>query len=235
MDAFDYTHPDPAVNLALEEVLLHELDRDSASGGILRFWESPMHFVVLGYSSPLSDVLEDACEKDHIAILRRVSGGGTVLQGPGCVNYSLIVPLNSLSEWKTLSCKLLKTATHAFANLGASVMGISDMAIAGKKFAGHAERRKPRALLFHGAILYAFHLACVAQYLAIPKRQPDYRKNRTHGDFIQNLSLPRQEIISRLSTAFGAELKPPALPLKKAEALAADKYSNRHFIYGASV
>jgi lipoate---protein ligase len=81
----------PAGILAAEEALL-----DAAEAGIcgetLSFWESAQHFIVLGYGNKAAtEVNQSACERLGIPILRRISGGGTVLQGPGVLNYSLVL------------------------------------------------------------------------------------------------------------------------------------------------
>ncbi len=95
MNHLDLTLPTPAENLACDEALL---DRCDAGDGpeVLRFWEPLTHFVVVGYSNRVGrEVNVKACQKNDIPILRRCSGGGTVLQGPGCLNYSLILRIDS--------------------------------------------------------------------------------------------------------------------------------------------
>ena len=37
------------------------------------------------------DVNAEAVRKDNVPVLRRTSGGGTVVQGPGCLNYTLVL------------------------------------------------------------------------------------------------------------------------------------------------
>ena len=82
MRLLELTLPSPAENLALDEALL--LEHDGVAVECLRFWESPVHFVALGVSGKMqADVDVDACARDGVPILRRASGGGTVLQGPG--------------------------------------------------------------------------------------------------------------------------------------------------------
>src|SRR5688572_6131078 len=87
----DLTFPTPAENLACDEALL-DLCEAGFADEVLRFWESPTHFVVVGYGNKVdSEVEVAACRADGIPILRRCTGGGTVLQGPGCLNYSLVL------------------------------------------------------------------------------------------------------------------------------------------------
>lgn len=89
----DLTLPSPAENLALDEALMDGLDEQGGEP-MLRFWESDSHFVVLGRSCRRSDdVHVDACQEDGVPVLRRASGGGTVLQGPGCLSYAFVLPI----------------------------------------------------------------------------------------------------------------------------------------------
>ena len=91
MNWLDATLPSPAENLALDEALLDAAESSDA-GECLRFWESKVHFVVVGYANKVATETNPAvCEGLGIPILRRCSGGGTVLQGPGVLNYTLIL------------------------------------------------------------------------------------------------------------------------------------------------
>src|ERR1051326_2411706 len=92
MNCIDLTLPTPEENLACDEALLEGCN---AGAGLetLRFWEPQGYFVVVGYSNRVGqEVKVKACAQQAVPILRRCSGGGTVLQGPGCLNYSLILP-----------------------------------------------------------------------------------------------------------------------------------------------
>jgi lipoate---protein ligase len=72
--------------------------------GILRFWESPEYFVVVGYANKVAaEVNQSACAKMNVPILRRCSGGGTVLQGPGNLNYSLILPFDQTGPLRSIT------------------------------------------------------------------------------------------------------------------------------------
>src|SRR5690606_6354105 len=91
MHHLDLTLSTPAANLAADEALLEWCETVGADE-ILRFWESPQHFVALGSTNRVErEVHRDIARARDIPILRRCSGGGTVLQGPGCLNYALIL------------------------------------------------------------------------------------------------------------------------------------------------
>src|SRR5215475_5161081 len=91
MKWLDLTLPAPEENLACDEALLDLCD-DGFDHEILRCWEPQQHFVVVGYSERVEkEVDRAACAARNIPVRRRTTGGGTVLQGPGCLNYSLIL------------------------------------------------------------------------------------------------------------------------------------------------
>lgn len=91
MKFLDLTLPTPAENLAADEALL-EFCEAQPDLEVLRFWEPQEYFVVLGYANRYRLAVNlPACQSRNIPILRRCSGGGTVLQGPGCLNYSLVL------------------------------------------------------------------------------------------------------------------------------------------------
>ena len=65
--------PRPALEPG-DEALLESAEAGE-SGEVLRFWESPVHFVVVGYANKVaSEVNLPACEARGIPILRRCSG-----------------------------------------------------------------------------------------------------------------------------------------------------------------
>ena len=82
----DRTFDSPEENLAFDDMLLAEAEET------IRFWESSTPFLVLGRSGRADqEVNLAACEADGIPVLRRSSGGGTILQAPGCLNFALIL------------------------------------------------------------------------------------------------------------------------------------------------
>ena len=205
----DLTLPLPVENLALDEALLEELD-EHGGAPVLRFWESDRLFVVLGRASRLTDDVDlAACEKDDIPILRRASGGGTVVQGPGCLSYALVFPLDwhpDLTNIRTTNRFILEriaAALHVWEPT-TRFCGISDLAIDGMKISGNAQRRTKNALLFHGTILHGMSADLVARYLRHPSRQPDYRSDRPHQTFLRTITVPTQTIKHAIASSWNA-------------------------------
>jgi lipoate-protein ligase A len=87
----DLTFPTAEENLACDEALL-EMCEAGTTGDVIRFWEPNQYFVVVGYANQVAREVNHAlCRQNTIPVLRRCSGGGTGLQGPGCLHYSLIL------------------------------------------------------------------------------------------------------------------------------------------------
>src|SRR3989338_2013917 len=87
----DISFPTPQENILFDDVLL-SLAEEGKSESVLRCWESPKMFIVLGRIGKAADDIHiDTVLQDKIPVLRRSSGGGTVLQGKGCLNFSLIL------------------------------------------------------------------------------------------------------------------------------------------------
>ena len=244
MKLLDLTLPSPAENLACDEVLL-----DAAEAGdgeeVLRFWEPREHFVVVGYANKVAtEVNVAACEAHGIPVLRRCSGGGTVVQGPGCLNYTLVLritadgPLHNIGVANQFIMRQNRAAIQSLFPKSETrnprpeiaIRGHTDLAISERKFSGNSQRRRKHFLLFHGTFLLNFDLALVSELLPMPSKQPDYREHRAHAEFLTNLNAPANEVKAALRQAWKAE-KPLDRPLEKIAALARQKYATLEWNY----
>ncbi|HEU5125855.1 MAG TPA: lipoate--protein ligase family protein [Verrucomicrobiae bacterium] len=232
MKFLDFSFSSPAENLACDEALLEAREAGTIDE-TLRFWESPQYFVVVGYgNSVATETRADVCAAKQIPILRRCSGGGTVVQGPGCLNYSLILnysnegPLRNITAANQFIMERNRAALEKLTGKAVAIRGHTDLAIDGVKFSGNAQRRKKRTLLFHGALLLNFDLALISELLPMPSQEPDYRLHRPHQDFLQNLELPAKDVKNALRAAWQAREAASEIPSEIIASLARDKYVN---------
>lgn len=239
MRLLDLSFPAPEDNLALDEALLHQLQTVETSGErpveTLRFWESPTPFVVLGRSLRLAEEVDvEAAARAGVPVLRRVSGGGTVVIGPGSLNFTLVLSLNRHSEHRDIrrSMHLIVTAiAEALPIDGLRLAGTSDLVWHDWKVSGHAQRRSRDGLLHHGTLLYGLDLPLMARILREPARQPEHRAKRTHLDFTRNLPLDAATIKDALARAWNAAPIDGAglLTLPPIDTLVRQKYANRRW------
>jgi lipoate-protein ligase A len=231
MQYIERTLPSPQENLALDEALLQSAEQGQGNE-ILRLWEWPSHAVVLGSGCGLAvDVHEDACLHDGIPILRRASGGGTVLLGPGCLCFSLVLAYERAPElcdvkgsYRYILARVRDCLLEVVPNI--EIIGTSDLAVGQLKFSGNSQQRKRKYLLHHGTVLYAFEIAPVSRYLKIPVRQPEYRLRRGHDAFLRNLPIGREELAIRLSAAWDAGAVTDSWPEDLVRELTERKYAN---------
>jgi lipoate---protein ligase len=228
MKYLDLTLPTPAANLACDEALLDGCEEQGSE--VVRFWEPQEYFVVLGFSNQVArEVDVAACQREKVGVYRRCSGGGTVLQGPGCLNYSLILNIDGdvgLETITSANCHIMskhKAALESLLRQPVHVRGHTDLAFNELKFSGNAQRRKRRALIFHGTFLLRFDLAMIDKFLPMPSRQPDYRQNRPHKQFLTNLPLDADALKQALREAWNA--REPLEVVPDCKRLVAEKYS----------
>ena len=237
MHYLDLTLPTPHHNLACDEALL-DLCETGYDTEILRFWEPDDYFVVLGYTNKIAtEVNVAACQAQQVPLLRRTSGGGTVLQGPGCLNYSLILkasgdgPLSGITETNAYIMQRQRQAITEVVGADVEVQGITDLTWKGRKFSGNAQRRKRHYLLFHGTFLLHFDLARVEQLLRSPSREPAYRQARSHKEFLTNIKVPGGAVQDSLKKTWGAAELLDVVPFQTIEHLVQEKYLAGEWTY----
>lgn len=216
----------PVENILYDEVLL-TLAEQGQMGEVLRFWESPETFIVLGkISKAEEDVFFSATRTDRIPVLRRFSGGGTVLQGKGCLNYTLILAkelhptIHDLhGSYRFIFSKILQALQVL--GIQAEYQLTSDLVLkdSRRKFSGNAQHRRKKFILHHGTILCDFDLPLMEKYLRMPKAIPVYRGDRSHKDFIVNLHLSPARIKQELMNVFHAHPVIKILSQKESELL----------------
>jgi lipoate---protein ligase len=149
----DLTPLDPALGLAIEEVLLESVRTDGVE--TIRLWRNS-RAVILGRSQSLSAEVDQVCAaKLDIPILRRISGGGTVYHYPGNLNVSLF--LRKRSQFPDVSSVFTFFGTTLCNALGFLSIDIhaqdNGLYIGDEKVGGAAQAHRGVALLYHTTLL----------------------------------------------------------------------------------
>jgi len=208
------THRELAGDWALFDAV-----ESGAADYLNRCWQTTRPVVVAGRFRPLAeDVNIEACRADKVQIVRRSSGGGTVILGDGCLNYAVAVSLvsrPSLHDVATSFRVILGAIVAALGVPGVTIDG-TDLSLGGRKVSGNAQQRGRRALLHHGTLLFAFDPALASRYLKEPSRQPAYRRSRCHADFLTNLPVAGEDLRARVDLGLRAGMPNagdwPAMP-----------------------
>lgn len=228
----DLTLATPEENLALDEALLDTAEATGDDGPeTLRLWESPQPVVVIGRGSRLADEVDrSACAAADVPVLRRCSGGAAIVAGPGCLMYAVVLnvtarpALRAIDEVHRFVLDRLAGGLRRW-HPAIERCGISDLALAGRKFSGNSLRCKRTHLLYHGTLLYDFPIDSLSALLRTPPRQPDYRAGRTHGEFVANLPFDVSTLRRAVCEAWGQPPPCPDWPEELTRTLAREKYA----------
>ncbi len=228
-----------AAQLALDEALLEEAHEGVRTGLVVRTWMADEPTVVLGSSSrAAAEVDPDACAAHGVRVIRRPSGGLSVVLGPGCLMWSVVVHhADGPPAIDAIHAAMLEPLAAALRAAGRDVVrrGSSDLAIvdaAGeRKISGNALRVRRHGVLYHGTLLDAFDLDLIGRVLRHPPREPEYRGGRPHTAFLANLGLGLPLLTAAVRAAFGARRCETAWPRERVARLLRDRYVDSAWIH----
>ena len=236
MKRLDLNLPSPAENLALDEALVETADGAQQHEELLRLWEPQETFVVIGRSSPLEKEVNVAwCQEQKIKMFRRSSGGASIVTGPGCLMYAVLLDLRKRPQLRMLDQAhrtVMETMASALKSIGVEtqIEGTCDLTIGGRKVSGNSLRVKKNFLIYHGTMICDFDTAAISQCLDTPVRQPDYRNNRSHDQFITSIPATTEQLRTAIAKAWQAEEAFTDWPKELTQKLAAEKYRNEEWL-----
>ncbi len=188
---------------AFENLVWDELFSLSAAESNLvtfRQWKVQDTSLVIGYGEDAAKTVHiRACKDRGIPIIKRFTGGGTVLISEKSLNYSLIVPLSRANGWGDLVPSfqaingIIVDALKDF-QLTAKIEEDTDITVNSKKIAGSSQSRRWGVLCHHGTILIDSETENIEMLIKNPTKQPKYRNGRTHKDFLTSLKQESGEV-----------------------------------------
>jgi lipoate-protein ligase A len=182
----------------------------------VRVYRPRMTQVVLGRSSrPEAELNTEACLADRVPVFGRRGGGCAVVLDRGNVIISVAIASQVLGAVRRHFARLSDWLIDGLVCAGVEPVhreGVSDLVVGDRKIGGGCIYG-PRGLLFYSAsLLFAPDLSRVERYLKHPPREPDYRRGRTHADFMGSLADRVGDMsIGAFSHKLRSELRPPSL------------------------
>jgi lipoate---protein ligase len=171
-----------------DEELLEPRDECAA----LKVFVPPQTLVVIGKgSNPEQELNLEAIARDSIPVMRRASGGCAVVLSPNMLvvasaNYEQPQP-KSRDFFQQRNDIILRALSHCDVN-DVAFAGTSDLALRGKKIAGTAIYRNRNVVFYHAILNLNESPEMIAKYLQVPPRMPEYRRQRTHVEFVTSLA-----------------------------------------------
>jgi lipoate-protein ligase A len=171
-------------------------------------WHPDDRYIILGRANnPEASLETDLVEVDNVMVYKRPSGGETVILTPNTlvisVKQKIGNELNTQKYFKEINDKIM----DALSTLGVqdlSMKGISDISIGDKKILGSSIYLRKQTLFYHAVLNISESVDVISKYLKHPTKEPDYRKGRSHKEFVTSLSeqgykLNVKEIIAALN------------------------------------
>jgi len=146
-----------SINMAKDHAILHGVSHEKFPPAFRIYrWVEPT--VTVGYSQNVNDTVNrDYCSRKKIPIIRRESGGGTVLHNME-LTYSFTIPLHSAlipqsvnESFREIISPIIKTLEMFMDNV--EYKSVNDILVNKKKISGSAQVRKYGSLQQHGTII----------------------------------------------------------------------------------
>ena len=240
-----HTAESPAADLALEEAL-HVCVEEDSSPDTWRLWSAREPAVILGTGQEAArEINLEAARSENIAVLRRHSGGGAVVIGPGTINFSAFFRVENLPGSQTIQGAMRAALATVISTLGAwklnaQFAGLSDLAVLGpdgtlRKIAGNSQARKRRSVVVHGTLLADPNWSRIERLLSFPSSIPEYRAGRAHSAFLTSLKhcgAPfsfdefRAEFAKHIPADIDETSAPEPAEIARAKILLAEKYNS---------
>lgn len=164
MKYIDWKETDPQKNLAFEEYVFNQMDKDES---YFLLWQNDNAVIVGKHQNTIEEINQEYIKENDIKVVRRLSGGGAVYHDLGNLNFTFIV--NEAGQEQFDFQSFTRPLVEALKTLGvnAEFNSRNDLAIDGKKFSGNSQYAKRGRILHHGTILFNSNLATIQSALKV--------------------------------------------------------------------
>ena len=157
-----------------------------------RSWEPEGVAVILGRGNAVAlEVHEQHCRADQVPILRRRGGGGTVVLSPGILVISFAKWVKHQFHLKEYFQQINADLIKSLQSLGIQDLtqqGHSDICLRDRKILGSSMYRSQSLLFYTTSLMVSNNLALIDHYLKHPSKEPEYRRGRSHQEFLTTIS-----------------------------------------------
>ncbi len=241
MKVIQWTDTDAYFNLAAEEYVFDQLDREE---DYLLLWQNRNAVVVGKHQNTIEEVNSQFIQEHGVQVVRRLSGGGAVYHDMGNLNFTFIGDAEGNKfNFQKLSQPIVQTLQQmGVADVHFS--GRNDILIGEKKISGNAQFVRGNRLLHHGTLLFHSDLDMVSRVLTVKGDKIESKGVKSVRSRVTNINEHAPEVTI---PAFKSLLEETLLAARKvvhADLTAADragildlrahKYSTWEWNYGKS-
>jgi lipoate-protein ligase A len=234
---------DPAINLALEEHCLRNLNPGSE---YLLFYINRPSIIIGRHQNPFQEFNQELARQKGIVAVRRISGGGAVYHDPGNLNFSFITDFTEqkLDYFKTLIQPILNTLQHL--GVPALLTEKNNILVDGYKVSGNSQHTNMRRMLSHGTLLFDSGLEVLQRVLdsnlvitksrAVSSIKTKVTNISEHLHRLMGIDAFRAKLVDGISDVFGEliEYRLTDQDWEAVDLLAQRKYNSWDWTYGRS-
>lgn len=148
--------------------------------------------IVLGKGSdPVRSVKWDKAKQDLINVYKRPSGGESVVISENTIIIAIVKKGEKFRNPSIYFNKYSDIIIKSLFQIGVKDLkkrGFSDICIGEKKILGSSIYRTGDRVFYHAVLNVSESVETMERYLKHPVREPEYRKKRSHSEFVTSLS-----------------------------------------------
>ncbi|XP_037492937.1 uncharacterized protein LOC105635929 [Jatropha curcas] len=148
--------------------------------------------IVMGLSGKPSELLEiGPVLRDHVPVIKRFTGGGTVIVDGGTIFVTLICNKDDVPGVQPYPPSIMSWSgllyNEVFQGIGDFQLRENDYVFGDHKFGGNAQSIIKSRWVHHTSFLWDYDVKNMA-YLRLPALAPKYRSARNHNEFLNYLA-----------------------------------------------
>ncbi|HMQ68294.1 MAG TPA: lipoate--protein ligase [Ignavibacteria bacterium] len=184
---------DPAINLALEEYCVRNLDMKN---DYLLFYINAPSIIIGKHQNTIEEINQEYIKEKGIHVVRRISGGGAVYHDEGNLNFSFMTKHSheSIHNFRLFTEPVIKVLAEL--GINAELNGRNDITVSGRKISGNAQFTDTKSMFSHGTLLFDTKLEDVVNALNVRQEKIESKGIKSVRSRVANIS----EFLSRKIT-----------------------------------
>ncbi|MBW6459650.1 MAG: lipoate--protein ligase [Bacteroidales bacterium] len=174
---------DPYFNLAAEEHLFK-----SATNNTFMIWRNEESVIIGKHQNRSREINHDFIASQNIPVIRRITGGGTVYQDPGNINFSFVYTdrKENLVDYRFFTKPVLEFLKKL--GLNAAFEEKSNIVVDGLKVSGNSAHVFREKVLHHGSLLFDTDLEKLEHSIRSREERYDDKSVRSVRKKVINIS-----------------------------------------------